>query len=473
MTVVGNIGGLGVKSFKRVRIFPFVRPSDPRSSKSLRLHTSRGNSEQIVGESSLLGDDFVFQTTPWADALRPTLQTVENLAGHAQRLWEQDLKAWKSGRRAHLVFWGPPGCGKTTLALLLAESQSQTPFKQLSAVRDGMGEIKRAIEALHGGGLLFIDEIHRLTRPQQDLLLPTLESGACWLLAATTENPAGVLSPAILSRVRTMRVHPPKPAELESLLTRALSEHPLFESIAFESEKIERMKAHWIPTIAERCDGDVRLGLNLVEGLISASSEEAEKDLVAGQLRAWTSKSHYDYASAMIKSMRGSDPDAALFYAHAALSSGEDPLFLLRRCIIFASEDIGNADPSALRIALDCFEAFEKVGFPEGRYALAQAICYLSSTVKSNRLLIALESVESWWKAESHVREHVTPPQHLVLKGHEKYRYPHNFPGSFIRDQYLPKNIETLRNRLGAAYRPSDEGVESRLKDRLKTLWNK
>jgi putative ATPase len=413
---------------------------------------------------------------PWADSLRPSLATLQStLVGHARRLWDNDLRAWKAGRRAHLVFWGSPGCGKTTLALLLAESQPHVPFRQLSAVRDGMSEIKKAIDSLQGGGLLFIDEIHRLTRPQQDVLLPPLESGSAWLLAATTENPAGLLSPALLSRIRTVRVHAPKSEELESLFSRALKaylETPE-EHTSLSADKLERLTSEWIPCIAKRCDGDVRLGLNLLESLVNAHDAEAEKDLVAGQLRAWTAKSHYDYASAMIKSMRGSDPDAALFYAHAALASGEDPLFLLRRCIIFASEDVGNADPTALRVAVDCYAAFEKVGLPEGRYALAQAVCYLSSTVKSNRLLMALESVDRWWNEKSHISSHVAPPAHLVLKGHEKYRYPHNYPGSFVREQYLPEQVESLRQQMGAAYTPSDEGMEMRLKERLKALWSK
>jgi putative ATPase len=416
------------------------------------------------------------QSRPWADSLRPTLANLElSLVGHARRLWNNDLRAWKEGRRAHLVFWGPPGCGKTTLALLLAESQTGIPFRQLSAVRDGMSEIKKAIDSLHGGGLLFIDEIHRLTRPQQDVLLPPLESGSAWLLAATTENPAGVLSPALLSRIRTVRVHPPKIQELETLFSHALQSY--LEKIethqSLPAEKIERLSTEWIPCIAKRCDGDVRLGLNLLESLVDAHDAEAEKDLVAGQLRAWTAKAHYDYASAMIKSMRGSDPDAALFYAHAALASGEDPLFLLRRCIIFASEDVGNSDPTALRVALDCFDAFEKVGMPEGRFALSQAVCYLSATVKSNRLLVALESVDRWWNEKSENSSQVAPPEHLVLKGHEKYRYPHNYSGSFVREQYLPPQVELLRQKMGAAYIPSDEGTERRLKERLKTLWSK
>jgi len=336
-----------------------------------------------------------------------------------------------------------------------------------------MGEIKKALEVLDGGGILFIDEIHRLTRPQQDLLLPTLESGACWLIAATTENPSAVLSPALLSRVRTVRVHPPKSEEVLNLLERALSiQLESFPELLSE-EKILRLREQWLPVIATRSDGDVRLALNILEGLTEAQAEETEHDLVSGQLRAWTSKSHYDYASAMIKSMRGSDPDAALFYAHAAIESGEDPLFLLRRCVIFASEDVGNSDPAALRIALDCFEAFQRVGMPEGKYPLAQAVCYLSATTKSNRLLQALNSVSNWWSAESTDKNRVAPPEQLVLKGHERYRYPHDFAGSFVREQYLPDAIEQRRCQQGAAYQPSDSGFEARLKERLKSLWSR
>lgn len=374
---------------------------------------------------------------------------------------------------AHLVFWGPPGCGKTTLALLLAESQQPTRACTLSAVRDGLNEIKKAISSLHGGGILFIDEIHRLTRPQQDLLLPTLEAGDCWLLAATTENPASTLCPAILSRVRTVHVRPPEQNDLTNLFEEALSKHPQMHVLKTLPDKLERIRADWITVIATRCGGDVRLGLNLLEGLIFASDEKAEKDLVQGQLRAWTAKSHFDYISAMIKSMRGSDPDAALFYGYAAIQSGEDPIYLLRRCIIFASEDVGNADPAAIRIVLDCHEAFEKIGMPEGMYAVAQAICYLSATVKSNRILTALQTVGDWWNRESGNKNTIAPPEHLILKGHRNYKYPHDFPGSFVREQYLPPQIEFLRSKLGAAYKPSEMGAEQKLKDRLRSLWSK
>lgn len=416
----------------------------------------------------------LFSATPWADSLRPTLANTEPLCGPARRLWDADLRHWRQQTGSHLVFWGPPGCGKTTLALLLAESHhTTTPFRSLSAVRDGIAEIKKAIQSLQGGGILFIDEIHRLTRPQQDLLLPTLEAGDCWLLAATTENPAAALCPAILSRVRTIHVRSPQPDELEKLFAAALQAHPRLNELRENQTKFERIKTQWIPVVALRCGGDARLGMNLLDGLVSAGDEQSEKDLIAGQLRAWTAKTHFDYISAMIKSMRGSDPDAALFYAYAAIQAGEDPVYLLRRCIIFASEDVGNSDPAALRIALNCFEAFEKIGMPEGLYPIAQAICYLSATVKSNRLLKALETVKGWWTSESSDQSSVSPPPHLILKGHENYKYPHDYPASFVREQYLPKNIERLRSQMGAAYSPSDAGHEHKLKERLRALWSK
>ncbi|MEY3900984.1 MAG: hypothetical protein RL189_290 [Pseudomonadota bacterium] len=410
---------------------------------------------------------------PLAESLRPTLSLLEHLTGHARKLWDRELKRWREVQKAHLIFWGPPGCGKTTLALLLCESQREYSSRQLSAVRDGIGEIKKAIDALPEGGILFIDEIHRLTRPQQDLLLPTLESGRCWLLAATTENPAAVMSPALLSRVRTQRVHPPSNEEIVTLLNHALDLRTGAHHLQLQTDQNCRSLSEIVPTLAERTNGDVRLALNILEGLIHCEDTQSQDDLLSGQLSAWTGKSHYDYASAMIKSMRGSDPDAALFYAYAALESGEDANFLLRRCIIFASEDVGNADPAALRIALDCADAFERVGMPEGRYAIAQAVCYLSSTVKSNRLLRALQNVGQWWSQSSADQTLPAPPAHLIMRGHEKYRYPHDFPRSFVREQYLPDSIEKMRRTSGPAYLPSEEGAESRLRDRLASLWNK
>lgn len=410
---------------------------------------------------------------PLAESLRPTLSLLEHLTGHARKLWDRELKSWREVQKAHLIFWGPPGCGKTTLALLLCESQREYSSRQLSAVRDGIGEIKKAIDALPEGGILFIDEIHRLTRPQQDLLLPTLESGRCWLLAATTENPATVMSPALLSRVRTQRVHPPSNEEIVTLLNHALDLRAGVHHLQPQTDQNCRSLSEIVPTLAKRTNGDVRLALNILEGLIHCEDTQSQDDLLSGHISAWTGKSHYDYASAMIKSMRGSDPDAALFYAYAALESGEDANFLLRRCIIFASEDVGNADPAALRIALDCADAFERVGMPEGRYAIAQAVCYLSSTVKSNRLLRALQNVGQWWSQSSADQTLPAPPAHLIMRGHEKYRYPHDFPRSFVREQYLPDSIEKMRRTSGPAYLPSEEGAESRLRDRLASLWNK
>ncbi|MEY2988536.1 MAG: hypothetical protein RJB13_2057 [Pseudomonadota bacterium] len=415
----------------------------------------------------------MFTTPPWADSLRPNLTQLETLCGPARRLWDKDLLHWREHLGSHLIFWGPPGSGKTTLAMLLVESQKSVSFRSLSAVRDGISEIKKALGSLQGGGILFIDEIHRLTRPQQDLLLPTLESGDCWLIAATTENPAGTLCPAILSRVRTLHVRPPDQSDLQLLLRANLSKHPKHSDLLGQPDKFERITAHWIPVVAARCGGDVRLGLNLLDGLVHSSDGQSEKDIIQGQLRAWTAQTHFDYVSAMIKSMRGSDPDAALFYGYAAIQAGEDPLYILRRCIIFASEDVGNADPAALRIVLDCHESFEKIGLPEGMYSVAQAICYLSATVKSNRILKALETVNDWWTRESGDKQSITPPEHLILKGHQKYKYPHNFPDCFVREQYLPQKIEVLRRKQGAAYRPSEFGAELKLKERLRKLWSK
>jgi putative ATPase len=351
--------------------------------------------------------------------------------------------------------------------------------------------------------LLFIDEIHRLTKSQQDVLLPILEHDECWVLGATTESPQGVFQPALLSRIRLIRVEAPKPSDTARALAAVLTAQagapeaavPLQGASLFghEAKPSSRARLFWLQAwenyrddVVRVSGGDIRLAWNVFESVAEVlEATEAQSESIKQQMvqevfdnvqRAYTRGRHYDYASAMIKSMRGSDPDAALYYAMAALDSGEDVLFLLRRCLIFASEDVGNADPQALAVASHAHYAAANTGMPEARIPLAQAVTYLASTIKSNRCYTAISAVRHWReqaeqaKPPSPARD-LAPPAELVIKGASGYVYPHDQPDAFVATEYLPPAVAALRRRSGPAYRPSQRGFEARMALRLQTLW--
>jgi len=408
-----------------------------------------------------------------SERMRPDAAHPERVVGAARRIWNREFRMWLSENRFHAVLWGPPGSGKTTLARMLGEASGLT-FTALSAVRDGVKEIRAAVEK-HPGQILFIDEIHRLTKSQQDVLLPVLEYAECWILGATTESPMVSLNPAILSRIRTLYVAPPSHSEVVAALRAGIDRMEADRGESYEPGKRKHLLALAENNVAKAAAGDVRFGLNLIENLAACATEEEEQELLHNLQRAYTDKGHYDHASAMIKSMRGSDPDAALYYAISAIDSGEDPLFVLRRCVIFASEDVGNADPQALAVAVNAYRAVECVGMPEGRIPIAQAVTYLAGTVKSNRAYMAISTVREWKKsAEEHLKEpsDLLPPRELTLAGKSEYKYPHAFPGSFVPFEYLPAAIASQREAQGPAYRPSEAGVEKRLRERLMELWD-
>jgi putative ATPase len=407
-----------------------------------------------------------------SERLRPTLARSEHLVGGAARVWKREARQWLKVSHFHLIFWGPPGCGKTTLARLLGEASGLRTVG-LSAVRDGVKEIRSAANE-NRGGILFIDEIHRLNKAQQDVLLPMLEECEIWLMGATTESPMVSLNPAVLSRLRSVYVKPPTTEEMIPLLQEGLqslrAENPEAKP-PFESSFEER----FFHPIIKTSQGDGRLALNTLESLYHCQNEEEQKEVLNNLLRSYTEKGHYDFASAMIKSLRGSDPDAALYYAIAALDAGEDPLFLFRRCMIFASEDVGNADPQALVLAVASTTAFEKVGMPEGRIPLAQIVCYLASTVKSNRSYTAIEKVRLWRKeAENFLPPlaQLRPPAPLIKAGSAEYRYPHDYPDAFVAMEYLPPAVAQVRLRSEPAYVPTQSGTEKRFLERLGALWN-
>lgn len=410
-----------------------------------------------------------------AERLRPTLKEQNFLLGSAKKIWERDLLQWKHSHKFHIILWGPPGSGKTTLAKLLGED-SGLPFVTLSAVRDGVKEIRAAVTGHLVPPLIFIDEIHRLSRSQQDSLLPILEYSEAWIIGATTEAPTTELSAPMLSRMRCIYISALTENEILEGLTHGFhflkdKETKLFElkGSDFETHLITQT----IPKIAKMSGGDLRFSLNLLENILHCNNREEENDVFKNSLKSFSDKNHYDFISAMIKSMRGSDPDAALFYAITSLDKGEDPLFIIRRCIIFASEDIGNADPQALTLATSAYKAVECVGMPEGRIALAQCVTYLASTFKSNKSYLAIDKVRKWRVSAEEQGESIQPPPELTLKGKEQYKYPHNFENSFISTDYLPNSISKIKKQEKLpAYLPSNYGVEHRLKLRLAELWD-
>jgi putative ATPase len=416
---------------------------------------------------------------PLAVRMRP--RTLAELVGQGHLLGEGSTlrTAVETGEPHSMVLYGPPGAGKTTLARIVATA-ARGAFEEESAVNAGRAEVRkvidRAAERRRGSGqptIFFLDEIHRFNKAQQDALLPAVEEGLVTLIGATTENPYFEVNSALLSRSQVYELRALTPADIRALLDRALAdpERGIADPPATDDEALD--------LLAVRSGGDARTALSALERAVETAKATGSEIDVAAAEDALQRKAvsfdkggdqHYDYASALIKSMRGSDPDAALYYLAAMLEGGEDPRFIARRMVILASEDVGNAAPQALVVATAAGAAVDRVGLPECALNLAQAAVYLAMAPKSNRSYRGLR------EAEAHIREHGAklPPDYLrdahypgakELGRGQGYRYAHDEPGGVSGQPLLPEEVQGER-----FHEPTDRGFEAAIAERLEQL---
>lgn len=412
------------------------------------------------------------QTAPLAERMRP--RSLDDIAGQSHLVGADGvLRLAGDGPPRSMILWGPPGSGKTTLARVIAET-ADAEFIHMDAVSSGVKEIRDALSQARdagGGAVVFIDEIHRFNKAQQAALLKSVEEGLVALIGATTENPSFEVISPLLSRCAVYRLEPLGDEDLLLIVDRALETDGAVSNVKVSAEAKKEMVA--------LCGGDARALLN---GLETAAAICGGKEVGAALVREVYQKGvrydkdgdeHYNTISAFIKSVRASDPDAALYYLARMLDAGEDPLFIARRLIVLASEDIGNAEPYALTLATDCFTATNYIGMPEARIILAQTATYLASCPRSNASYSGLR------KAEQDVKKHpgLEIPMHIrnaptrLMKemGYGGgYRYPHDEKDAFAGQENLP---EKIKDRV--YYKPSERGREAALKKYLNEKWKK
>lgn len=405
---------------------------------------------------------------PLAERMRPS--SLEEFVGQRQLVGEKG--PLRNGPLHSCLFWGPPGCGKTTLAKLLTRREG-LPLESLSPVGAGVRElrasVKRAQIQLDEQGVktvMFVDEAHRFNKAQQDYFLPHVESGLLTFIGATTENPSFEINASLLSRLTVYRLSPLEVSEMRILLERTM--HTCSGEISAGAADM----------LLQEADGDARRLLNMVEQLLTTSNvidEGMIKSLALARLRRFDKRGDdfYDQISAMIKSMRGSDPDAALYWLCRMLDGGTDPLYLSRRVIRLATEDIGLADPNALQVALNGNEQYRQLGSPEGELGVAMAVVYMACAPKSNAIYRAysqmMQVVRKGNSAPVPLHLRNAPTQLLETQGHGKeYRYAHDEPHGYVSgENYLPKGMESLR-----VYKPTERGFEERVGKRLAFLRN-
>ena len=378
-----------------------------------------------------------------------------------------------------MIFWGPPGTGKTTLATILAE-ESNRPFYALSAIDSGVAAIREVIEKAKKSTtlfstknpILFIDEIHRFSKSQQDSLLKAVEKGWITLFGATTENPSFEVIPALLSRCQVYTLNPFTKKDLEQLLSRAILEDE------FLSKK--RIKLKETAALMRLSGGDARKLLNILELVVLSESSNAitvTNDMVLGKVQNntilydKTGEQHYDLISAFIKSIRGSDPNAAVYWLARMVEGGEDLKFIARRLIILASEDIGNANPTALVLANSTFQAVTTVGYPEARIVLSQCVVYLAASPKSNASYMAIKEAQQLVKQTGNLAVPLAirnaPTKLMQELGYGKqYQYAHDFDGNFVKQEFLPEQLKGQK-----IYTPGNNKKENKFKTYLKNLW--
>lgn len=413
------------------------------------------------------------QNKPLAERIRP--QKLDEFVGQQHLVAEGKVlqQALESGNIPSIIFWGPPGVGKTTLARIIAKSLS-LQFFQLSAINSGVKEVRGVIDTAKklGKALLFIDEIHRFNKAQQDSLLGAVEAGTIILIGATTENPSFEVISALLSRCQVYVLEPLSKNDLLILLKNAIQNDAFLQSKTIQLEETE--------ALLRLSGGDARKLLNILELVVQSAKTAKIKitndwvlELAQQKMAIYdkTGEQHYDIISAFIKSMRGSDPNAAVYYLARMIEGGEDPKFIARRMLILASEDIGNANPNALVLANSCFEAINKIGYPEAAIILSQTTVYLANSPKSNATYMALKKAMELVKQTGDLSIPLAirnAPTQLMknLDYGKNYAYAHDYENNFVNIEFMPDAIKGTK-----LYEPSNNNKENETRNHLRKLW--